>query len=529
MTMRSRSRTSTSMSPTRTRTRGMSISFTPQPKLVLNLRSPKPSLENLPSELLFTVIQYASFPSTVEDKLISPLPIHVKRRELTGVNSNVNKHKGGLDYQTLCSLSLTSRSISVHALSLLYRAVTISSTPTAELFTRTVSSKKLMLAPLPNPGYLVTRLVLSPSDDYDAHTFSSTSFMSRSPGSFPLRMQMLNVDFYASAVKLLGMEGYANVSPTFPIPVLSSSEMPVKLATFNPPCLDSLRTLVVDTIVLQRYIGCSTELASANTTMTSSPLSEDIPLSSSSPFLALNELILSTLLPSNSYLSLMAPSPSPLSISSSPVSNIFPRLTHLTVTSHLGSRSSLKSTISLLGGIPNLSHVALIRRANANEDNDSELIMDIRELMNDERRRGILKQVVIGVVPDNDFAYWYEDRMGRIGTERRKEEILEEYLSTSHIWTELNKLSMEMTPGIGTFMEASAQPPLLSIVPAREDAWACALKHGSDPTSSIFESNVFGTFDETGGPRGVEKDLWLWAKNFEVNRRRRQQSVAFHS
>lgn len=490
--MRARSRTSTSVSPTRTRTRGMSVNY--HSKLVLNLRAPRPSLESLPSELLFTIIQYASFPPPGEEKPKSPLPSHVKRKE--GLGFFESEHKS-LDFRTLCALSLTSRTLSSHALTILYRAVTISTSATAELFSRTVTSK---LTSLPNPGSLVTRLILSPSD-FDPSTLSM--FRSK-PESYPLRLQMRKIDYYVSAVKLLGMEGNESVSPIFPI--LPPSE-PVK-TVFNPPSLDSLRTLIVDSVVLQRYIGYSTQGASMN--VISSP-TEDSP---SLSFSSLNELIISTLLPDSSYLSPMR---------SSSLSRLFPFVSHLIITSHPGRRCSLKTTITLLGNLPNLTHIALVRRANSNEDNDMELVEDIQELMNDEKRKGILKQVVAGVVTDSDFAYWFEEQSRQKekmpGVLESEIQAKEAYLSTTHLWTELDKLAQCTSLTGESISRKREEQPLLCVVPAREDGWARALRNGSEPTS-VFENNVFGTFD---GRRqvGAEKDLWQWARGYEYKRRRR--------
>lgn len=535
--------TTTQTVQTVSRARSLSLSLT----LSLALRCQSASLETLPTELLFYIISLAATHSTF-------------RSRASGSDSASDSEKAKekafaslpqsllLDQRTLCSLALTSRSLAAVALSILYRAVYIDDVFKANLFLGSASYIASSSLPIARS---VSRLALCPptrssySDYCPPYSFTSELHAQR--------QRNYHWRTLSSCSSILGL------SPDFSSPAAYLHVQP-----YISPVLANLRTLVVTAEVLLYHIEPQTSTSTSSSLLTPTP----------------TELILDTYL---------APPVSPSS--SSPVadpalSQLSSHLTHLLI-SHVPETWRLPSlTLSTLGlstrSQSSLTHLALVRRANANENNDVEFVDDIAEILaslardesenkseieienggyedesgekgerRGERGRG-LKQLVVVVQPDSVYKFWkarvLRDIASSSSTQTKNPTsfaLLTAYLSTSHIWTRLSELA--------------ASDERLCIVPGDGgDVWARVVKHskrigfgagfgGSGGNKNI---NVFfdfetvgevdnGTMDESKGrdkgkgeseeekerkeaERRIEKaGFWTWAR--EVDRMRREK------
>ncbi|THH03825.1 hypothetical protein EW145_g5981 [Phellinidium pouzarii] len=437
-----------SRSLTTTHARSASLSGTLA--LTLPWHPSKSFLETLPTEILLDIVQVAA---------VSPRrSLESNSRRLSSSDSDSGDEQKefgvppGLDRRTLCALALTSRIISAFAHAVLYRTASIYELKAIELFSRTTvtsAHRDITLFSATSPiapslssqpaspflGKSTTRLVLDTPFPLERGRTVSTSRIAH-------RLLEEQDRFYAAAGALLGLGPSA---PSVPSPILAS-----------------LRTLVIDSEILAHHLKHSTP-----------PLHFPV-----SP--APSELILSTFLPTSEGSSeLLAP--------------LSAHLTHLIVALPPAKWSPPSTTLSSLGGVPSLTHVAFVRRANANEDNDMEFIRDVERVLSE--RRGTLECVVLVVMPDTRFSS-STTRKGS-GAKRKLDsatQALEEYLHSTFIWTKLSALARSACPDIVYRRGA----PAVCVVPGRGDAWERSMRN-SQGSGVRFTNNVYLDIPESGG------------------------------
>ena len=157
--------------------------------------------------------------------------------------------------------------------------------------------------------------------------------------------------------------------------------------------------------------------------------------------------------------------------------------------------------MSLLGGLPSLTHIALPRKANANEDNDVEFINDLRTVAEERACPfGSLQSMVLVVEPYTGM------QMTVPREDQSAEDDFEPHHST-HIWKRMSEFAGEVNS------EASygKGKPMVCVVPGSGGAWQRALSKNRQ-IGGMFDSNVYSS-----APRG--QSLWSWARDYECRRR----------
>ncbi|KAI5116893.1 hypothetical protein M0805_004161 [Coniferiporia weirii] len=459
-------------SATLTRTRSPSISATLALSLPWNAN--KPALETLPIEILLKIVQVAAAVPYRREGLVS-------QRLGSGGNDSDSGDEGVpvsaspvIDRRTLRALAHTSKALAVLAHAVLYRAVLLNQVKTIELFSRTTTAnahRDITLSPTipifrPSSflGKSTTRLAL------DVPFSSELEHVTAAVGSARHRRLLNEQDrFMSAAGALLGLGSSAPSAPS--------------------PILVPLRTLVVDSDILihhMRHLSPPTHYSVSPTP---------------------TELVLSTYLP--------APSTVPSSLA--PLATC---LTHLVIALPPAKWCLPSATLATLGNAPMLTHLALVRRAHANEDNDAEFVQDVeRVLVN---RMGTLECVVLVVIPDSGFASWRTERVHNNHAKADPDaemRSLEEYLCTSHIWSQLAVLSRLICPDITHRKDA----PAVCVVAGSGNGWKRALMN-SHASSMRFNSNIYNASE--GRPQPLVGDLWSWARTFEVGRRAKDERLS---
>ncbi|KAH8105617.1 hypothetical protein DFH11DRAFT_1642916 [Phellopilus nigrolimitatus] len=473
-------------SSTVTKTRARSVSVSVSTALALCrpwVPNKAASLESLPTELLFHIVLLAAAPHTPTGRRLGS----------GAADSDTDESKiesaapppPPLDRHTLRALALTSRALAAVAHAVLYRAVSLHELAPAERFARTVlagahrgltlaaasSSSPVALTfpsfppgPLPAPalGKSTTRLVLAaPPAPSPPHAASA--------GTSPARLRAAHERaqrFGAAAGALLALGPHA---PSAPSPVLAA-----------------LRTLVVQADVLAHLARAAHAHAHAPPHVVPAP----------------SELILDTCLPAPA-------APDAPSTADAPLAPLAARLTHLVLARPPQKWARPSASLAALAGAPALTHLALARRAHANEDNDAEFARDVAAIVSSPARAGTLTCVVLVVQADAAYPAWRDAHPGAGGDpaedgDARDPETraLEAYLSTTHIWARLAALARDVAP-----------PAAVCVVPGRGDAWPRALRNAARP-GPRFDSAVF--------LEGQSGDLWEWARTYELGRRARE-------
>ncbi|EJD08384.1 uncharacterized protein FOMMEDRAFT_16772 [Fomitiporia mediterranea MF3/22] len=496
-------------SSTVSRTRTRSVSFSARLALVLVINR-GPTLESLPTEILLEIIRIAAtLPASRDSNKFGGSTSTGSAHRLVDDDSSNNSDLvlvknlntlPRLDRRTLRTLALTSRILSGLAHTILYAHVSLTSTKLATLYARTVidcAHRDITLVSTTSPvsptsptcsafndipalfaGKFTNRL----SIEYPFHDYS--------PRAMKTRNTIAEVErFHAASGALLGI---GQSAPSVQSPVLAS-----------------LRTLVIDSCILEHHLRQHATLSSSSSSSSSpSTSSFAFPFVSPTP----SELIL------HSYISWNPSSPS----SFSPLAPLSAHLTHLIVAAPPQKWTLPSTTLSALGGAPNLTYLALVRRANANEDNDEDFVLDVERILSE--RAGQLKNLVLVIVPDSGFSAW-KDSQAPV-SESDEDEAMEDeegfddsirtlsaYLSRTHIWCRLSSLISQVTATTGTKVN-------VSLIPGTSSAWTRAL-HLSSKEGAIFSSNIFHSAGDAGANHS-DKDLWRWSRRFETWRRSRQ-------
>ncbi|KAH8108993.1 hypothetical protein DFH11DRAFT_1630100 [Phellopilus nigrolimitatus] len=454
------------------------------------------SLESLPTELLFHIVLLAAAappnPTGPHARRLGSAPRAPAADSDSADESKAESDSASssaappppLDRHTLRALALTSRALAAVAHAVLYRAVSLHELAPAERFARTVlagahrgltlaaasSSSPVALTfpffppgPLPAPalGKSTTRLVLSapPAPPHNA----------ASAGTSPARLRAAHERaqrFGAAAGALLAL---GPAAPSAPSPVLAA-----------------LRTLVVQAHVLAHLARAAHAHAHAPPHVVPAP----------------SELILDTCLPAPA-------APDAPSTADAPLAPLAARLTHLVLARPPQKWARPSASLAALAGAPALTHLALARRAHANEDNDAEFARDVAAVLSSPARAGTLTCVVLVVQADAAYAAWRDAHPDAGGDpaedgDARDEETraLEAYLAPTHIWARLAALARDVAP-----------PAAVCVVPGRGDAWPRALRNAARP-GPRFDSAVF--------LEGQSGDLWEWARTYELGRRARE-------
>ncbi|KAL5504778.1 hypothetical protein ACEPAH_7441 [Sanghuangporus vaninii] len=456
------SRTGTVTMSTRTR----SISFSTLLALSLYKHADSPSLQTLPTEILLEIILIAT---AVNVSKSAPMISTASRRlgsYADDIISDWHLRGSRLDYRTLRALALTSRRLAGLAHFIMYRNIALDELKDISLFARTVldcAHRDITLASTVSPVSPVSPTSMSFS--YIPTLFAG-KFTNRLALEYPFfdsprvpKNRHAEIErFHAATGVLLG---FGNSAPSVPSPVVAD-----------------LQTLLIDTRILEHHLNTHTAPSST------------LPKVSPSP----SELIL------HSYIPWGGVKPPYLS----PLASLGVQLTHLTIACPSARWTLPSTTLNVVGGVPSLTHLALVRRAHANEDNDAEFVRDVAGILSE--RVDSLIRLVLVVLPDSGFTTWKYTHQPELADDYEEEHehehffnpelrALEAYLSTTSIWSQFSTLAQSS--------------PAVCLVPGMTDAWTRALRKSRKP-GAIFESNIFHD-------RG--RDLWSWARTFESRRR----------
>ncbi|KAL5532098.1 hypothetical protein ACEPAF_5662 [Sanghuangporus sanghuang] len=467
--MRGRSTTVSRTGTATMSTRMRSISFSATLALSLYRHADSPSLQTLPTEILLEIILIAT---AVNVPKSAPITSSTSRRLGSYADDDIsNWHLRGprLDHRILRALALTSRQLAGLAHFIMYRNIALDELKHISLFARTVldcAHRDITLASTVSPVLPVSPTSMSFS--YIPTLFAG-KFTNRLALQYPFfdsprvpKNRHAEIERFHVATGVL--LGFGNSAPSVPSPVLAD-----------------LRTLLIDTRILEHHLNTYTAPSST------------LPKVSPSP----SELILHSYIPwggvTPPYLSPLAP--------------LGVQLTHLTIACPSARWTLPSTTLNVLGGVPSLTHLALVRRAHANEDNDAEFVRDVAEILSE--RVDSLIRLVLVVLPDSGFTTWKYTHQPVLadGCEEEDEEVehvlsfnpelrvLEAYLSTTSIWSQFSTLAQSS--------------PAVCVVPGMSDAWARALRKSRNP-GAIFESNIFHDHG---------RDLWSWARMYGSRRR----------
>ncbi len=510
---------STTVTATHVRTRSRSISFSLR---LTATWSPEQSIEILPTEVILDIIElatYASSPKTSQ-AAARTLPSYFYNdsdaedstddEDGQGTRSGKVASKSKRDTRTLLAISRTSRLLAELAFTVLYRTVKLSEALPAELFARTVLGPSLPIA-----GRDASRLIL----DADVDTDSSL----RAPKAFTgaaghWRFQIANGAPNAAAQRKVENDRTRMLAAAGRILGLSSGTAtavrPIALSLSSSPAVfAALRTLVVHSSLLAPFISAP------------APSDRSLPPNPT-------EVILDTYLPvANSYsyhagktsvsVTTVSASADYHDDKDSALSKLSAHTTHLSVLNAPSVWRLPSETLSAFGGLPNLTHLAVVRRANANEANDDEFVKDLEQILV-ERGTGSLRCLVVGILPDSGWrshtaAVRKEGSQDEEETTKANE--LESYLTRSHIWSRLAALAHTSTSSHLTPALSSAR---LCIVPARMDAWvrASSLSTGTRGTKYVWWGD--------GVRSAPGEDFWTWARTYEVGRKTREMERELH-
>ncbi|KLO10335.1 hypothetical protein SCHPADRAFT_906977 [Schizopora paradoxa] len=521
---------SVSTTTTHTRTRSRSISFSLRLTALSPTSSPGQSLEFLPTEVILDIIELATYASASKTTQASSasnrrtLPAYFYKdadaegpsesddEDGEGTRSEKVESKPQRDIRTLLSVSRTSRLLAELAFTVLYRTVKLSEPHIAELFARTVLGPSLAIA-----GRDASRLILDADVDIETQHRAPKAFTG-SAGHW--RFQVANgapnaaaerkvehdrARMLASASRILGLSSGAG---------LVKSMRPIGLSLSSPlPVFDALRTLVVHSSLLAPFVSAPA--------LSNSPLQP-----------APTEIILDTYLPgANSYTYLAGKQP----ISTTTLrtlatdnhddkdlalSKLAAHTTHLSILSAPSVWRLPSETLSAFGGLPSLTHLAVVRRANANEANDDEFVKDLEDILV-ERGSGSLHCLVVGILPDSGWrSRTAAPRLEGSKDEASKELELEAYLARSHIWSRLANLALASTSS--SHLTPALSSARLCIVPARTDAWHRASSANTGLRGSKLVWWGHGVRSAPG------EDFWTWARAFEGGRRTREMERELH-
>ena len=345
--MRGRSATVTRMSAT-TSTRTRSVSFSAALALVLYRHSDGPSLQTLPTEILLEIILTAAAVNSYQRvKTATSSTAHRLGSSADDDASDWHLRAPRLDYRTLRALALTSRQLAGLAHSIMYRNIALDQLKHTSLFARTIldcAHRDITLASTVSPVSPVSPTSMAFS--YIPTLFAG-KFTNRLAVEYPFsdsprvpRNRHAEVErFHAATGALLG---FGDSAPSVPSPVLAD-----------------LRTLLIDSCVLEHHLKTHANLSSVCA-----------PTVSPSP----SELVLHSYI---QWRDATLPSLSPLA-------PLGARLTHLTIACPSAKWTLPSTTLSALGGVPSLTHLALVRRAHANEDNDAEFVRDVAGILSEQ-------------------------------------------------------------------------------------------------------------------------------------------------
>ncbi|KAL5483313.1 hypothetical protein ACEPAI_8544 [Sanghuangporus weigelae] len=450
-------------------TRTRSLSFSVALALAFYRHSDGPSLQTLPTEILLEIILIAT---TVDVSKSVPTALSSTAHRLGSYADNDisgwHLRVPRLDHRTLRALALTSRQLAGLAHFIMYRNIALDGSKHTSLFARTVldcAHRDITLASTVSPVSPVSPTSVSFS--YIPTLFAG-KFTNRLALEYPFfdtprvsKNRHAEIErFHVATGAILG---FGNSAPSVPSPVLAD-----------------LRTLLVDTRILEHHLNAHTVASSTLAKVSPSP----------------SELILRSYIPwgivTPPYLSPLAP--------------LGAQLTHLTIACPSARWTLPSTTLNVLGGVPSLTHLALVRRAHANEDNDAEFVRDVAEILSE--RGDSLVRLVLVVLPDSGFATWKYTHQPELvdGYEEENEgdehvlsfnpelRALEAYLATTYIWSQFSSLAQSS--------------PAVCVVPGMNDGWTRALMK-SRKLGAIFESNIFHDHG---------RDLWSWARAFESRR-----------
>lgn len=504
--------TVTSITGTRTRATSLSLTLS----LSLHTQHIKSTLETLPTEILLRIATIASS---------TPRPTHwshVAHGYKLGGHSKISPESSSdededaedeLEYRAsdrscLCALALTSRTVSTIAHAVLYHTVQLNEVRPLELFARTTQATHTMhrlqdredastLVDL-NSGKRTMRLVL------DLPAFDPYLSTSSRPTSRDRRMLEQQTRLYAAAASVLG---------------LTHTSSALKPSAF----FSSLRTLVVPSDVLYQVMR----------TIPIRTCEERGPATSSpTP----SELILDTYIPLSSASSVSGHLSPPL-LQNLLLARLGSAITHLTIAARPKIWCLPSDTLTALGGTPALTHLALVRRANANGDNDLEFITDIRQML--EERAGTLQCVVIAVSSDSTLRRReVEQRRGKEATttgDNNNDELeinaeldphsildpplraLEDYLATTDIWKSLSALARDYP-----FSKYVVRPNV-HVIPSQGDTWARAT--GRRSGEAAHARNIYLDTPKTRNATN-NGDFWTWSRRYDEGRRAREAHAA---
>lgn len=499
--------TVTSITGTRARATSLSLTLS----LSLHSRHIKSTLETLPTEILLRIATIASS---------TPRPTHwthVAHGYKLGSHSKISPESSSdededvedalecraSDRSCLCALALTSRTVSAIAHAVLYHTVQLNEVRPLELFARTTQAAHTVhrlqdregvstLVDL-NSGKRTMRLVL------DLPAFDPYLSASSRPTSRDRRMLEQQTRLYAAAASVLG---------------LTQASSALKPSAF----FSNLRTLVVPSDVLYQVMR----------TIPIRTCEERGPATSSpTP----TELILDTYIPLSSASSVSGHLSPPL-LQNLLLARLGSAITHLTIAARPKIWCLPSDTLTALGGTPALTHLALVRRANANGDNDQEFISDIRQML--EERAGTLQCVIVAVSSDSTFRRReIEQRRGKeattavnnikdisINIELDPHSILdpplralEDYLATTDIWKFLSALARDYP------FSKHAVRPSVHVIPSQGDAWARATGRRSGEASHA--QNIYLDVPKTRNATN-NGDFWIWSRRYDEGRRARE-------
>jgi hypothetical protein len=453
--MRRRSSTVPAATQTLTRPRHRSVS---KPHLAA-FASPRSKsnyrdILSLPNELLSHIIACASCDAGSPGKSANRLGSTLDSNEAC-YNARCNQ----FEFSTLRRIALTCHRFMALANVLLYGTVTLNEVKISRLFSRTVLETAHRGITLSSPttthggssrdhlleGKFVKRLALE-------YPFLEQASQQRNRSVIIIR------EFLTSIGAIIGITSSA---PSVASPVLAS-----------------LRTLLIDTSILDHISDASPlpPLAAADRDVSPKP----------------SEVVLSTYLRAR-------PDPLP----STRLTSLTSHLTHLIIAG-LGAKWSPPSvTVDALSAIQTLSHVALPRRANGNEDNDDEFVDDVKSIIEARAHpRGALTCVVLVVEPDAGFELWKTYRERFVEQDDNSEASAENYLSSTHVWARFTDFART----VNRERSRVHMKPLVHVVPGDGSAWQRALSN-HHRSRGAFDNQIYST-------NGRGMDLWRWAETY---------------
>lgn len=400
------------------------------------------------------------------------------------------------DVRTLLALARTCRAISAIAHAVLYRAVKIEggaafgSLRRAELFARTVTTSSTVTVKR------ATRLVLG-------HTFEDEPFYHMSVAERRKRR-----DETARWVTAVGT--------TLGLVVKDKEPRPRDAAV-----LGALRTLVVTSSLLAPFVG----------TQLPSTCADVLRGSYTSPA----EIVIDTHFTPDVLKRAIQPSLSSLA-------QLTARTTHLAILQPPQMWSLPSETLGALGfdchpgisssGWRRLTHLSLIRRANANEDNDREFVEDIARIVRSSSPAregdGGLECVVVCVLPDTmilrSIAYELDAETANDDLDEfKKGQLLESHLAQTYIWRLLAGLTGEL-PGAdlrGNCNRNVKRGIRLCVVPGWSGAWTRVVAVAGDGQRILGPAGAWWDDSDTAGASGG-LGFWRWALEYEEGRRVRE-------